>query len=224
VNIIGHLTESAYASISLYQSLIGNDIPNWIDVPDFVKNEFRSSVVGVLSGQDVVQNHNARVDRLTATGWRFGPAVDKDRKLHPSIVSYENAGQHDRVMGVILVTTVQSMCRAFRVAPPGEVCLGLIRDLGAALVIEGEMRESDIEDFVRYCQSRTGSVRYGLSWGATLEWRFQGSLGHGGKLYIDAQRVRVGMYPEDATPERDRRRAYLNRVVNSLARAYGLSG
>ena len=34
------------------------------------------------------------------------------------------------------------------------------------------------------------------------EYRFQGSLGFGGKLYNERGRLRVSCYPEDETPER----------------------
>lgn len=34
------------------------------------------------------------------------------------------------------------------------------------------------------------------------EFRFQGSLGFGGKLYVDRRGWRVGCYREDLTPER----------------------
>ncbi|GGM52605.1 hypothetical protein ACFFX1_55460 [Dactylosporangium sucinum] len=34
------------------------------------------------------------------------------------------------------------------------------------------------------------------------EFRFMGSLGFGGKLYVEPGRWRVGCYPEDLTPER----------------------
>lgn len=35
--------------------------------------------------------------------------------------------------------------------------------------------------------------------GGCEEYRFQGNLGFGGKLYIEADRWRVGCYPEDST-------------------------
>lgn len=36
-----------------------------------------------------------------------------------------------------------------------------------------------------------------------VEWRFQGALGFGGKLYFDGWSVpRIGCYPEDQTPAR----------------------
>lgn len=38
------------------------------------------------------------------------------------------------------------------------------------------------------------------------EWRFQGALGFGGKIYYDGysqRRLRVGYYPENQTRERD---------------------
>jgi hypothetical protein len=35
------------------------------------------------------------------------------------------------------------------------------------------------------------------------EWRFQGSLGFGGKFFRDSNGYRVSCYPEDKTPERN---------------------
>lgn len=41
--------------------------------------------------------------------------------------------------------------------------------------------------------------------GEDREWRFKGSLGFGGKIYIDANGdCRVDCYPDDKTPERQR--------------------
>lgn len=39
--------------------------------------------------------------------------------------------------------------------------------------------------------------------GGCREFRFQGSLGSGGKLYVEPNRWRVAAYPEDRTPQRD---------------------
>ncbi len=37
----------------------------------------------------------------------------------------------------------------------------------------------------------------------TLEYRFQGSLGFGGKVFIERRGVRVSCYSEDRNPERE---------------------
>ena len=47
------------------------------------------------------------------------------------------------------------------------------------------------------------------------EWRFQGSLGFGGKLY-EGRPPYVSCYPEDRTPERDRVIARTNEALAAL--------
>lgn len=47
------------------------------------------------------------------------------------------------------------------------------------------------------------------------EWRFQGNLGFGGKLYFERGKFRVGCYPEDRTPERI---AMIDRANTRLAK------
>lgn len=50
------------------------------------------------------------------------------------------------------------------------------------------------------------------------EWRFQGSLGFGGKLHFNGMRLYVGCYPEDRTPEND---ALIDRVNSRLREMHG---
>lgn len=51
------------------------------------------------------------------------------------------------------------------------------------------------------------------------EWRFQGDLGFGGKLYR-AEKWRVGCYPDDMTPEREQKLAKLNIAIEAIAEEY----
>lgn len=65
----------------------------------------------------------------------------------------------------------------------------LVRETGAA--------ESERDDFVHHVAKEHRD---------SLEWRFRGVLGFGGKFYIGIYRkipVRVSYYPEDRSPERD---------------------
>lgn len=63
---------------------------------------------------------------------------------------------------------------------------------------------------VRCCgaseEDRGNFVRYVENWAPhhTLEWRFQGSLGFGGKVWLYNSEVPyVNFYPEDSNPSRD---------------------
>ena len=60
------------------------------------------------------------------------------------------------------------------------------------LVEECGAREHLRGDFIHFLSQTDGA-----------EFRFQGSLGFGGKLYNEAKGFRVSCYTEDQTPERD---------------------
>ena len=49
------------------------------------------------------------------------------------------------------------------------------------------------------------------------EYRFQGSLGFGGKLYVEPDGWRVSCYPDDRTP---RRQAIIDATNGALAELY----
>ena len=62
----------------------------------------------------------------------------------------------------------------------------------------------------------TGRDQFGFvhSAGNFSEWRFQGDLGFGGKIYNKYDGLRVSCYPEDMTPER---KAMIERANERLA-------
>lgn len=77
---------------------------------------------------------------------------------------------------------------------------------------------TDIADILKYwCGARDcdleGLEQYinDLSLSKGGEWRFQGDLGMGGKLYLDRNGLKVNYYPEDQTPDRDRQVAEANK-------------
>src|SRR5690349_18705869 len=81
----------------------------------------------------------------------------------------------------------------------------LLRLLGAP--------ESAEENYVSHFTKSPGHV--------PEEWRFQGVLGGGGKLYLERERWRVGCYKEDDTPERIAMIRSANSVLDVLRQKYG---
>lgn len=78
---------------------------------------------------------------------------------------------------------------------------------------------------VRYCgASEDGLSEFRrtmlLSDSNRMEYRFQGSLGFGGKLWIDPYNVRVSCYPEDVTPERSSAIDFANIEIHQLFPRY----
>ena len=62
------------------------------------------------------------------------------------------------------------------------------------LVKVGGAYEGDRSSFVYHHSKELVGIT------SSSEWRFQGSLGFGGKFYTDHDRWRVGCYREDDTP------------------------
>jgi hypothetical protein len=52
------------------------------------------------------------------------------------------------------------------------------------------------------------------------EWRFQGSLGFGGKLWLERERWRVSCYSEDDTPERVEKIELVNALLEQLRQRF----
>lgn len=53
-----------------------------------------------------------------------------------------------------------------------------------------------------------------------VEWRFQGGLGFGGKLYWNGRWFRVSCYPEHETPERKEMIAEANTRLKSIKKGW----
>lgn len=51
---------------------------------------------------------------------------------------------------------------------------------------------------------------------STIEWRFCGNLGFGGKFYRLYQRYYVNYYPEDRTADRDRAVEKVNELLKAI--------
>lgn len=65
------------------------------------------------------------------------------------------------------------------------------------------------EDFVRFHVKRHSPDSPECAF--TTEYRFGGELGMGGKFWVDLDGFRVSLYSEDATEEREQKRAALNK-------------
>lgn len=82
------------------------------------------------------------------------------------------------------------------------VWLVLVHVCGATPILD------EMDNFVRYAKSND-----------PMEFRFQGELGFGGKLYFDTP-PRVSCYREDETPERKRMIDSANKFLAVLAESW----
>jgi hypothetical protein len=76
-------------------------------------------------------------------------------------------------------------------------------------IITFEVANSIVDILIEHCgvaANRKKTIVEDLMWTQPTEYRFQGALGFGGKLYNEdyrESRLKVSCYPEDKTPEID---------------------
>jgi hypothetical protein len=89
---VDRVAQIAHEACRLYCSLITGDkpAPRWFDLVDEDMREgVRKGVRGALAGNTPEESHaNWMRDRLNA-GWRRGPVLDREAKVHPNLVPYD---------------------------------------------------------------------------------------------------------------------------------------
>lgn len=82
----------------------------------------------------------------------------------------------------------------------------------SALVTHCGASETGLDEFVRFAGS-----------GQWTEYRFQGLLGFGGKVWNVRDTFRVSCYPEDSTPSRSAMIEAANKELNDIYKRRGLT-
>ena len=83
--------------------------PAWDDAPEWQKTSARNGVVGALAGNTPEQSHEGWLAEKRATGWKFGPVKDPEKREHPCFVPYTDLPQAQRRKDSIFVTVVRAV-------------------------------------------------------------------------------------------------------------------
>lgn len=83
--------------------------PAWDDAPEWQKTSARNGVVGALAGHTPEQSHEGWMAEKAATGWRWGPVKDPEKKEHPCFVSYDALPATQRHKDLIFVSVVRAV-------------------------------------------------------------------------------------------------------------------
>jgi hypothetical protein len=87
--------------------------PAWEDAPEWQKSSARNGVKGALAGNTPEQSHESWLAEKQATGWKFGPVKDPEKKEHPCFVPYAELPPEQRVKDAIFTTVVRVVGAAF---------------------------------------------------------------------------------------------------------------
>ena len=63
--------------------------PPWESAPEWQRQSARNGVIGALSGHTPRQSHESWLREKEATGWKYGPVKDPEKREHPCFVPYD---------------------------------------------------------------------------------------------------------------------------------------
>ena len=83
-------------------------LDNWHDSPEWQRVSVRQGVLGVIAGNNPEKSHESWLAVKSATGWKWGPVKDPEKKEHPCMVPYDHLPLAQKRKDHIFV----SVCRA----------------------------------------------------------------------------------------------------------------
>lgn len=90
----------------------------WDTAPDWQRQSYRGGVNAHLSSSmSPAESHQAWMEHKIADGWEYGPIKDAKKKQHPCMVPFDQLPQEQRVKDHLFKAVVESVARAFEVAP-----------------------------------------------------------------------------------------------------------
>lgn len=89
--------------------------PPWEDAPEWQRVSAVKGVAGALAGNTPEQSHEGWLEEKRATGWKYGPVKDPEKKEHPCFVPYAELPPAQRHKDALFVTTVRAVAAALAV-------------------------------------------------------------------------------------------------------------
>lgn len=84
----------------------------WESAPDWQKTSARNGVAGALAGNTPEQSHESWLAEKAATGWKYGPVKDAEKKEHPCFVPYAELPPEQRAKDELFLSTVRAVAKA----------------------------------------------------------------------------------------------------------------
>jgi RyR domain-containing protein len=98
----------------IYCKTLGDDSqPHYEDAPGWQQSSAVNGVKGVIAGNTPEQSHESWLAEKEATGWKYGPVKDPEKKEHPCFVPYAELPPEQKAKDAIYVGTVRAMLAGF---------------------------------------------------------------------------------------------------------------
>jgi hypothetical protein len=85
---------------------------SWDEAPGWQKSSAVKGVVGVIDGNGPQESHESWLREKEATGWKYGPVKDPEKKEHPCFVPYDELPTAQKMKDGIFVSVVRAMVTA----------------------------------------------------------------------------------------------------------------
>lgn len=86
--------------------------PAWDDAPEWQRSSAIKGVAGALAGNTPEQSHEGWLAEKYATGWKYGPVKDPEKKEHPCFVPYAELPPEQRHKDQLFTATVREVAGA----------------------------------------------------------------------------------------------------------------
>lgn len=87
--------------------------PTWDEAPGWQRSSALNGVVGVLAGNGPEQSHESWLAEKRATGWKYGPVKDPEKREHPCFVPYASLPPEQKAKDALFVNTVNALADGF---------------------------------------------------------------------------------------------------------------
>jgi hypothetical protein len=106
---------AAHEASRAYCEVIGDSSQvEWDHAPDWQKTSIINGVKGVLAGNTPEQSHERWLAMKRATGWKYGPVKDPEKKEHPCFMPYDELSPEQRAKDHIFVGVVSAVIAALK--------------------------------------------------------------------------------------------------------------
>ncbi len=110
--VVEQIARATHEANRVYCESIGDTSQlAWEQAPDWQKVSARKGVSGALAGNTPRQSHESWLAEKKATGWKFGPVKDAEKKQHPCFVPYDQLPPEQAIKDAIFVTVAKTMHR-----------------------------------------------------------------------------------------------------------------
>lgn len=94
------------------QSIGDHTQPEWALAPQWQRDSAINGVKGVIGGNTPEQSHESWLAEKAATGWKYGPVKDAERKEHPCFVPYSELPPEQKAKDALFVGVVRAVLGA----------------------------------------------------------------------------------------------------------------